>query len=129
MAVERLAGIDPARYADLSFALHPAARLVSSPYPVLTIWRANQEGADRSESIDLRAGAQCVLVTRAADDVELAQIDAPEFEFLSACANGASFADAVARASTAGAFDAAASLRRHVTTGTLVSFRLPGETG
>ena len=125
----RLAQIDPARYADLSFALHPAARLVFSAYPVLTIWRANQVGADAQQRIDLDAGAEQVLVTRTAEDVELAQIDACEFAFLSQCAAGASFADAVASASEVGAFDAGSSLRRHVADGTLVDFHFrSGET-
>ncbi|HEU4531691.1 MAG TPA: DNA-binding domain-containing protein [Steroidobacteraceae bacterium] len=122
----RLGQIDPARYTELSFELHPAARLLFSPYPVLTIWRANQDGAEE-RSIDLHAGGEHVLVTRAAQDVELAQLDPADYAFLSACARGAQFADAVARASGAGPFDASTSLRRHVTSGTLVDFRLTGD--
>ena len=125
----RLAQIDPARYAELRFELHPAARLVASPYPVLTIWRANQDGADPQQQIDLGAGTEHVLVKRPAQDIELVLIDAPEFAFLSQCAAGASFADAVATASALGAFDAGSALRRHVADGTLVDFHFrSGET-
>ena len=59
---------------------------------------------------------------RPAQDVELVQIDAPEFAFLSQCAADASFTDAVASASALGTFDAGSSLRRLVADGTLVDF-------
>lgn len=124
--VARLQAVAPGDYARLVFRLHPAARLVSSVFPVATIWSANQPGADPQETIDLGSGAEHVLLLRTPDDVELQRLDAAQFAFLSQIAGGATLADAIeaASANDGGDFDTGASLRRHVATGALVDFHL-----
>ena len=78
-----LAGIDPARYAGLRFQLVPAMRLVTSPFPILRIWRAHRaEHAATLEQIDLQAGGESLLVYRGLDDIELRRLPAAEFAWL-----------------------------------------------
>lgn len=122
--LERLRHVAPADYPQLLFRLHPAARLVASVFPVLTIWSANQPHGDCGRVIDLDGGAERVLVLRTARDVELRRLDAPEFEFLSALASGATLAAAADAATNAGAFDLAAALPRYVSAAALVDCKL-----
>lgn len=77
----RLHTVDPADYARLTFKLHPAVRLVSSPFPIWTIWSANQGCSDAQVRIDLDSGAQHVLLVRTAENIELRRIDAAEHAF------------------------------------------------
>ncbi|MGH6692125.1 MAG: HvfC/BufC family peptide modification chaperone, partial [Gammaproteobacteria bacterium] len=52
----RLAAVPPERLPDLRFELHPAARLLRSPYPVLTIWHVNQPQWTGDQAVDLGLG-------------------------------------------------------------------------
>ena len=120
--IESLQHVAAADYPGLVFTLHPAARLVSSEYPVLTIWNANQPGADADQIIDLGSGAEHVLLLRTSQGVELRRLDGAEFSFLTSIARGASLADAAEAASGSGAFDLGVSLRRYVAAQVLVDF-------
>ncbi len=125
--LERLQAVPSADYANLSFELHPAARLIESAYPVLTIWSANQTGRASEEIIDLRQGGERVLVHRTRDAVDLMRLPRAEFDFLAAIASGATLAGA-ADAAAAGdeqPFDLGLALRRHVSRGVIVDFHLP----
>lgn len=122
--VDRLKHVAPADYSRLVFQLHPAARLVASAFPVLTIWNANQPGGDSQQVIDLGSGGESVLVLRTEHDVELRRLDAAEFTFLKHSADGTRLADAAAAASDAGAFDLGSILRRCVAAGAFVDFTL-----
>jgi hypothetical protein len=73
-----LAGLDARRFEDLVFEPHPATRLVESNYPVVRIWLSNQPGAPE-ETIDLRAGADRVLVRRRGDALEFVRLEAADF--------------------------------------------------
>jgi hypothetical protein len=61
-------------------ALHPSATLLKSPWPIDAIWRANQPGADE-EVVDLDAGAACLQVWRAGDEVVFRRLSPPAFAF------------------------------------------------
>jgi hypothetical protein len=125
-----LRGIDPADYAQLLFEFHPACRLVSSPHPVLDIWRANQPGRAAGETIDLASGMTRVLVHRATGGVEFHVLSAPEFALLETLAQN-SCLDIALRAAQVidAAFDLGAALRRVVAlgavTGALLQVREP----
>ncbi len=81
---QALRSIAPANYAHLHFSLHPAARLVSSPYPVLDIWHANQTGLTANRIVDLASGETRVLVHRGTQGVGFHVLSSPEFAFLDA---------------------------------------------
>jgi hypothetical protein len=66
-----LAGVSPEHYGALRFRLHPASRLLTSPYPVLRIWAVNQEGFEGDQTVDLAEGGVKLLVIRRGLEVML----------------------------------------------------------
>lgn len=73
LAAEALAAL-PFEHADrLILALHPAVRVLASPYPVFSIWRTNARDKD-VVPIDASAAPEAVLVTRPGLRVELLKI-------------------------------------------------------
>ena len=124
-----LAALTPGDYARLRFRLHPSAQLLASDYPILRIWQINQPNNVGSDSVDLAEGADRLLVVRPALDVGIVRLTMAEFEFLSACAAGATLIDAAALV-VAPEFDLTAVLQRHVALSTFASFAsMPAETG
>jgi hypothetical protein len=103
--------------------LHPSARIVASPYPILTIWRANQPGADPALVIDLASGAERVLVIRRAYSIELELLSAGAQVLLESLARGVSCASACESALAAEPrLDISALLRAHVARRTITGF-------
>lgn len=66
--------VDPANYPALRFTRSKSARLVVSRFPILSIWRSNQPGADTSVNLD--SGSEHVVISRSASDVALVPISA-----------------------------------------------------
>ena len=107
--------IAPERLAGLRFDLHPACRLVSSGFPIVRIWRANQDDRDGTEIIDLGQGADLVLAGRNAEDIELRRLPAADFALLRCLSRGDSLGEALQAAlAVAADFDIAKALRRFV---------------
>jgi hypothetical protein len=99
--IDVLRTIAPDDYGRLRFVPRPAVRLVSSRYPVLAIWRANQPSADESQSaLNLDAGESRVLLIRRRDHVELREIPAGTHALLGEFARGATLGPAASRAAT-----------------------------
>lgn len=73
-------------FAEMQFELHPAARLFASSYPVFSIWRAHQ--TEVVESVDMRVGAEQLLVMRRDGEVELQLLASAEFALLRSLAEG-----------------------------------------
>jgi hypothetical protein len=124
--IQRLAAVEPDECSRLCFALHPAVRLVSSAFPILRIWYANQPDGDADQIIDLRQGGEHVLVQRTRDMVEISALSAADFAFLAAMAAGETLATAATTAADRAAtdFDVGRALRRHVSAGVIVDFHL-----
>lgn len=79
--------------ATVTLRLHPSVTLLSSPWPVEGIWRANQPDAeaeaseaDAEATIDLRAGSVCLEVRRLGDDVMWRTLPSAEHAFRAALA-------------------------------------------
>ena len=122
----RLADVDEASYAQLCFDLQPAAQFVSSRFPVLTIWRANQ--AEHVECVDLGRGAEHVLVLHGSNGAVLHGLDAGTFAFAASLAQGESLGDAHdAGAALDRAFDPGEALGRLAAIGALGDFHLPSD--
>ena len=98
---DRLATLPESAVGGLRCRLHPAARLVASPYPVLAIWEANIEGAPESGEISLDAGPDRLLVTRRELERVIERLTPGEYGLLRALALGASLADACQAAAAA----------------------------
>jgi hypothetical protein len=123
-----LAGVPPDRYGELRFRLHPASRLLASPYPVLRIWQVNQAGYAGEAIVDLAEGGVRLLVIRRGLEVELEPLSPGEFVLLDALAKDQAFGHACEAAIAAEPpLDLTACLQHHVLQGTLVDFHLtPG---
>jgi len=125
-----LLGVPPESCAWLRFEMHPACRLVSSRYPTLAIWRANQAAAGSVAIVDLQSGPTRVLVRRGALGAELHALGAAEFALLGKIADDACLGAAVEAAQQHEAtFDPGASLRRAVALGVLIAARLAPAAG
>jgi hypothetical protein len=118
-----LAAVSQEALPELRFGLHPASRIVCSPYPILRIWRVNQAGFDGDQSVNLDAGGDAVLVIRRDTAVELERLSPGASTLLQALTADQTLAQAHARALEADPeLDLTALLQRHVLNGTLVSF-------
>ena len=118
-----LVDIPDTRYARLRFWLYPAHRVVSSQYPILSIWQANQ--SDYSEPVDLRSGGEYVLVIRRGGDIELHRWPATLATFTTALGDGSQLGEAYALASAAdSAFDLSDALARLASLNLLCGFHL-----
>lgn len=73
--ISKLAQIPSEQYSDLIMRIHPACRVVRSPYPISAIWHAHQPGERGDFHIDLNSGASIVLVNRIADVVQVNELE------------------------------------------------------
>ena len=122
---ERLAQVPEADLGRLRFSLHPATRLVASPYPIVTIWEANQAGADSGGEIDLDASADHVLVARRDLDRFLVRLSPGELAFLAELGAGQPLGAACDAAIAAQPdIDLGATMGRFVADRTLTAFHL-----
>jgi hypothetical protein len=120
-----LARIPAERSGDIVLELHPSAQLVTSRYPVVDIWRANQPGAVEA-TIDLNAGGMRLLVWRNGIDVMWQSLTEPEFAFVGALLDHATLIDACAAALAVGpSFDAGGALRNLFAGGVVAGVSLP----
>lgn len=121
-----LRNVRPDDLETLTAEVHPAVRLIASPYPVLRIWEANRSEDGESASVSLDEGPAHVLIVRPALEVELRVLSAAQFALAQALQRGATLDAAVARAlSLEPAFDLATFLMRLAETRFLVEFHRP----
>ena len=64
LSLEDLSQIAPEKIVELRFERHPAARLITSPYPIEEIWRVNQPEVEKVPQVELGAGGNNVIVVR-----------------------------------------------------------------
>jgi hypothetical protein len=124
----RLQKMPQTQHAALKFVLHPACRLLSSPYPLHTIWKMNQpSSAEWEGELDLGSGGVSLLIRRDSDFiVELVPLAPAEFAMLHALSRDKSLGEAYEGALQADeAFDLARFILRHVSEATIVDFH-PG---
>jgi hypothetical protein len=125
---DALALLAPARHGTIVFAMNPAARLVDSVYPLLAIWQANRpECAQQAcPEVSLDAGASRLLVLRRRDHVELRDMPAGDFAFLSSIARQRPLATAAEDALHVDPdFDLPQALTRLVQLEAITGWRLP----
>ena len=80
--IDALAAVDPVQYGELRLLPRANWELHSSGYPVLTIWLANQPGADPGTLVELDSGSEFVLVRGTDDGARLQGLSAANFAFL-----------------------------------------------
>lgn len=102
------AALDKGRLADFIVTLHPSVFIVTSAFPVFSIWLANQA----ESAVPLRRmGAEAALVSRPFLEVETRRLHPGTHAFLSALKSGSTIGAAVtAGAEASGNFSAAEAL-------------------
>jgi len=117
-----LSAVPADRLPGLHLRLAPHCRLVASDYPLLSIWRANQPDHAGDNRVDPDARADALLVRRDAGAIGIERLDAAEFAWLAALADGATLAAAIAAAMAVGAdFDLGSVLHAHIGASTIAS--------
>lgn len=120
-----LAAVDPADYPRIRFEVHPALRLLRSPYPLFRIRRICTDPAAADERVDLAAGADCLVVARPGAHVGIATVTPGQFELLAALQRGEPFGAACDRALAVDPdADVSAWLHAQVAAGNLTGWRL-----
>lgn len=117
--LQAFAALGPDEAPAVRLPLHPSVRLITSRWPLFTIWKAHQ-GPGEVPHIDLGAGPEQVLVRRACDRIVLERIPAADHALLAALQGGEPLGAAFDAARAIDPrFDAATALRRYA--GLLVS--------
>lgn len=93
VTLAEIAAIDPDVLPDLTLKPHPATGLITSDFPIGSIWAAHQV-----PGVKVRAGAEAVLVTRPAMEVKVTVIPTADAAFAQDVLRGATVGDAVERA-------------------------------
>ena len=109
----------------LRFTLRAPVRLLSSRFPIFSIWEAHQ--ADDVEHVPLSRGPEHVLVTPRRGAVRVYRLDAATFALARSLADGESLADAATAAEQAGRFSLDEALKTLAQLDVLAGFRLPAD--
>jgi Putative DNA-binding domain len=100
----------PRALATLTLRLDPSVTLLSSPWPIDAMWRANQPGGDGV--VDLAVGSVRLEVRRHGDDVVFRALPPGTFAFRAALVAGGTLEDAVGESlDVTPSFDLAAEIR------------------
>ena len=83
VGIERLAA--ESDLGAVRLRLHPAAQVVASPWPIVSIWQTNAHDAEVRR---VRAGGEIALVTRPALDVRIERLPAGGHSFFDAVRRG-----------------------------------------
>jgi hypothetical protein len=121
-----LAAIEPELLFTSRFVVHPATRLLASPFAIHSIFTVNKQ--DSSEKVFDPEQAQSVLLTRPVFEVEVFLLSASQFVFFSGLVNGDSLGDALDRAADVDPdFDLAATLALLLQSGAFQSIQSNNE--
>jgi hypothetical protein len=89
----RFASID---FERLVFELQPSLQVIASPYPVFSVWKANQ--SETAPPVDQSLGEEQGMVRMRSDSAEVRALDPPLHSFLAALAAGDTLGEAMSRA-------------------------------
>jgi len=92
-SLESLGRFDVAVLPHLGLMLQPSLRLVASPFPIWSVWQANQHEA-AAAPVDLDAGAEHCVVACVADRVAVYRLDQADHRLLQHLCDGQSLAAA-----------------------------------
>jgi len=96
IGAEALASIAPEALERLKFGLQPSVRLFSSPFPVFSVWEANQ--AEIAPPVDQSMGPEAGMTLQRRGFPEVRKLDAAAVSFLSSLQSGFTLGDAVSSA-------------------------------
>ncbi len=117
----QLGAVPPEKLPTLTFALHPATRLITSEYPIHRIWTVNQPNVGDVPEIDMTV-CESVIVTRPHHEVMVRLISAADAVFVAALSRQQPLgAAAVAAMESDARFDLQSALQLHFIHGTFYS--------
>ncbi len=119
-----LSSLTPDALFHARFIAHPALRLLSSGFAVVSIWKASRDGLDL-QGIDLSA-AEYAFVTRPELDVQVRAVSHAQFLFLRSLATGASLGEAAELAAAGDDFDLAPSISLALRAGAFTALKPKG---
>ena len=96
VGADALAAFAPEALEHLVFSFQPSLALIRSPFPVFSVWIANQ--ADNAPPVDQSLGQECGMVLLRSAEVEVAKLAPDLFSYLSALAGGSSLGEAMTAA-------------------------------
>ena len=118
-----LSKIDPKDYGSLGFELNPASRLMHSIFPILDIWRVNQNDYIGDQAVDLESGGTYLLLMRSGEEVEFHPLSETEYGMLIQMRHGCELGACLDIALSINKdFDLNQFLTKYVTNKMLVSF-------
>ncbi len=127
IALDALAALAPETLGSITLTLHPSARIVASPYPIVTIREQNLgDAADASPPEMTRA--ERALVVRPRFDVAVHRLPPGADTFALALQDGATLGAAAERASAADGFDLGPTLATLFSAGAMADIHAPTDT-
>jgi hypothetical protein len=99
-----LAGVAAESAGGLTFAFHPSAGLIASPYPIVSLWGTNTFD-EQVRPIGPELAGEAALVIRPELDVSVLRLDAAEHAFTAVLAAGQTLGQAMATAAAHESFD------------------------
>lgn len=97
LGAEALATVAPQDLERLRFGLQPSLRLLSSSFPVFTVWQANQ--GDIAPPVDQSVGPEVGMTLQRYAMTEVRRLDPTHFSFLSSLLAAATLEEAASTAS------------------------------
>lgn len=120
---DRLAVVPEDQQERLKFHLHPATRLIASPFPIHLIWETNQEGFKGDSAVNLDRGRVHLLVRRNDYQPVLQVLTEGQWSFLTLCQAGGDLSQASTSAQKIDPhFDIGETLKQCVADSILVDF-------
>jgi hypothetical protein len=116
-----LAGVLPESAGGLTFAFHPSAGLIASPYPIVSIWETNTFNG-QVRAIGPELPGEAALVIRPELEVSVLRLDAAEHAFTAALAAGQTLGQAMGKAAAHEGFDLSRCLARLIAAGAFSGF-------
>lgn len=93
--LEQLSRLTPDQHLTLKFSRPKASRLIQSPWPIKTIWSANQISNSDQESIKLIQQNNFLLVWRNGYEMRIDNLSETQWGFLNAIDQTTHFSDAI----------------------------------
>ena len=98
VTIDRLAQVPPEQLGDVAFQLHPSLALLSSRWPVFSIWAASS-GLGSEDEVEMDRGEELAVI-RPAFEIDTRRLPSGGYDFIHALQGGATLGQAAELAVT-----------------------------